>query len=147
MKQAPVKRLGLFLFSCLFSLSCISFRPPEYADPELLLTRITVCDQAPESVFPENSPSVFRRDKALYAVIQIGPMENRTTLQWKWFDPRGRAARSSPLLEVNRDNRNLAHVIAWDRLPAEALQEGRGRWTVALFSGDLFLGRAGFDIE
>ena len=89
----------------------------------------------------------MRPEKPLYVVIKLGPLAKKAKLQWRWFNPRGEAVRLSPWLEVNRQDRNLVHIIAWDRLPADASAEMPGRWTVALFAADRFLGQCEFDIE
>lgn len=129
---------------------CFSFRVIVPPIPEDMVGSLAIIHSEPAAMDmekPINDETIAASDAVVIALIKVLQVSRPLTLQWRWYSPDNRLARSSKTVQINAKARYLAYFAAWDRLPREFYSENKGAWTVVITVDGSFLARKEFSVN
>lgn len=128
--------------------SCVSFNVDYVPPPDNRIEGIHLCkgiDDSGELLKPLDIQSEFTsKDEHIICFIQLKDIATKLSLRWKWYSPDKKMARDTGKVVVNRVEKYLEAVTAYDRYKPSPEENIGGQWTVVVFMNDEFIGRKTF---
>ena len=151
MKPARLPAAALLLALCLSG--CISFRIIPSFPLEGHVERIVFCadvDERGDLLEPKEERETFQgSQKSVICFIEIKNISRKIGMRWKWYGPGRSLLRDSGNVFINREERLLEVVTAYDEilLDIREKEEKVGRWTVVVLINDQLVSRRTFDVH
>lgn len=128
--------------------NCISFKKEYLPPPDNRTEAIHLCrgiDDSGELLKPLDIQSEFTsKDEHIICFIQLKDIATKLSLRWKWYSPDKELVRDTGKVIVNRIEKYLEAVTAYDRLKPSLEENAEGQWTVVVFMNDKFIGKKTF---
>jgi hypothetical protein len=140
------------LFALVFT-GCISFRIIPSYPLEGFVERILFCkdvDESGELLEPQETQNEFQdADESVICFIEIKNISRKIGMRWKWYGPDLTLSRDSGTVIINREERLLEVVTAYDELMLRIREkeEKVGRWTVIVLVNDNLVARKTFEVK
>ncbi len=131
--------------------SCISMKMKYLLPSENIIEGIYLCkkiDESAELLKPLEIQSEFTsEDDCVICFIWLNNIYEKIALRWKWYSPEGNMVKDTGNIIVNQERKFLEAVTAYDMFKIIHEDNIEGRWVVAIFIDDKFIGRKTFQLR
>ena len=136
---------------CSFLGSCITFKSERLFPHDNHVECIHLCrgmEDSGDLLKPVDIQSDFTsKDDHINCFIKLKDVSIKIRLRWKWYSPDRKMVRDTGDVVVNRDEKPLEAVTAYDMLKLNPEDNSEGQWTVVVFLNDKFIGRKTFQVR
>jgi hypothetical protein len=142
--------ISVLVISLILLWNCISFKSGYLLPSVDQVESIHLCkniDDSGDLLKPLDIQSEFTfKDDRVICFIGLKDIGTRIDLRWKWYSPDKKLVRDTGNIIVSQGDRYLAAATAYDMFQLNPVNIAEGRWTVAIFMNDKFIGKKLFQI-